>query len=195
MTAVKGRVIAWDVINELMYEKEFFPYLPKDIAVDWFKLAKQLDPQATLFMNEYSMLNSIASPANIKNYLSLYNELKLKGAPIEGLGIQGHVGRQPRNPAQVITDLDLFKPVGLPVQITEFDINMTDEELQADYTRDFLIACYSHPVVTGKMPIGNQMQPCLEKTGLKNQTQQFGENGLLKNGKRIWLNIQEKTVK
>jgi hypothetical protein len=26
---------------------------------------------------------------------------------------------------------------------------MTDEQLQADYTRDFLIACYSHPIVTG----------------------------------------------
>jgi endo-1,4-beta-xylanase len=75
--------------------------------------------------------------------------LRLAGAPIEGIGVQGHVGRQPRNPAQVISDLDMFTPVGLPVQITEFDINMTDEALQADYTRDFLIACYSYPVVTG----------------------------------------------
>jgi len=43
----------------------------------------------------------------------------------------------------------LFKPIGLPVQITEFDVNTPDQELQADYTRDFLIACYSHPCVTG----------------------------------------------
>lgn len=63
--------------------------------------------------------------------------------------MQGHVGRQPRNPVQVLSDLDLFLPAGLPVQITEFDINSPDEELQADYTRDFLIACYSHPVITG----------------------------------------------
>jgi len=147
--AIKGRVIAWDVINELLHEREFLPYLPKDIPEQWYKLAKELDPNAQLFMNEYGMLNSIASPANIKNYLDTISRLRNSGAPIEAIGIQGHVGRQPRNPAQVISDLDLFKPIGLPVQITEFDINMTDEQLQADYTRDFLIACYSHPAVTG----------------------------------------------
>jgi GH35 family endo-1,4-beta-xylanase len=124
-------------------------YLPQDIAVKWYKLAKELDPKAQLFMNEYSMLNSIESPRNIRTYLDTIASLRAKGAPIDAIGIQGHVGRQPRNPAQVITDLDMFNATGLPVQITEFDINMTDEELQADYTRDFLIAIYSHPVVTG----------------------------------------------
>jgi len=95
------------------------------------------------------MLNSMASPQNIRTYLDLITELRNGGAPIDAIGIQGHIGRQPRNPAQVITDLDLFHSTGLPVQITEFDVNSPDEELQADYTRDFLIACYSHPVVTG----------------------------------------------
>ncbi|MEJ7914158.1 MAG: endo-1,4-beta-xylanase, partial [Chitinophagaceae bacterium] len=149
MDSIKGRVIAWDVINEFVHEKDFFPYLPKDIAVQWFKMAKELDPNAQLFINEYGMLNSIASPKNILDYIGIIAELRNAGAPIEAIGVQGHVGRQPRNPAQVLTDLDMFKATGLPVQITEFDINMTDEELQADYTRDFLIACYSHPGVTG----------------------------------------------
>ncbi|MHC0442536.1 endo-1,4-beta-xylanase [Flavobacterium sp. 3-210] len=146
---LKGRVIGWDVVNELVHEKEFFAYLPKDIEVKWFQIAKSIDPQAQMFINEYGMLNSIASPNNIKEYVKLISDLRTKGAPIDAIGIQGHVGRQPRNPEQVISDLELFKSTGLPVQITEFDINMKDEELQADYTRDFLIACYSSPVVTG----------------------------------------------
>jgi len=149
MDTIKGRVIAWDVINELVHEKDFFAYLPSGISVEWFKLAKQLDPKAQLFINEYGMLNSVISPRNIQQYIDTIKFLRKQGAPIEAIGIQGHVGRQPRNPAQVISDLDLFKSIALPVQITEFDINMTDEPLQADYTRDFLIACYSHPVVTG----------------------------------------------
>ena len=149
MAATKGKVIAWDVINEYLHEKDFFKYLPVDIAVEWFKLAKELDPAAQLFINEYSMLNGVASPKNCQDYLDVIAELRQKGAPIDAIGIQGHVGRQPRNPEQVITDLDLFKSTGLPVQITEFDINMPDEDLQADYTRDFLIACYSHPSVSG----------------------------------------------
>ncbi|MBC7845633.1 MAG: endo-1,4-beta-xylanase [Flavobacterium sp.] len=146
---LKDRVIAWDVVNELLHEKDYFPYLPKDIVVKWFQIAKEVDPNAGMFINEYGMLNSISSPKNIKEYLQVIAELRSKGAPIDGIGIQGHVGRQPRDPAQVISDLELFRPMGIPVQITEFDINMKDEELQADYTRDFLIACYSSPVVTG----------------------------------------------
>ena len=149
MAVTKGKVIAWDVINELVHEKDFYKYLSSDASMQWFKLAKELDPAAQLFINEYGMLNSIASPKNIEAYIDLVDGLRKAGAPIEALGVQGHVGRQPRNPAQVIKDLDLFTKNGLPVQITEFDINSPDEELQADYTRDFLIACYSHPVITG----------------------------------------------
>lgn len=149
MAYTKGQLIAWDVVNEYMHEKEFFRYLPHSAMVDWFKLAHELDPNAQLFINEYGMLNCVQSPQNIREYMDTIQVLRSKGAPIHAIGIQGHVGRQPRNPAQVITDLDLFIPIGLPVQITEFDINMPDEELQADYTRDFLIAVYSHPVVTG----------------------------------------------
>ena len=149
MAYTKGQFIAWDVVNEYMHEKEFFQYLPHDVMVDWFKLAHELDPDAQLFINEYGMLNCVQSPQNIREYIDTIQTLRSKGAPIHAVGIQGHIGRQPRNPVQVITDLDLFIPMGLPVQITEFDINTPDEELQADYMRDFLIAVYSHPVVTG----------------------------------------------
>jgi endo-1,4-beta-xylanase len=149
VASVKGRVIAWDVINELLHEKEYFAYLPKDVDVKWFKIAKEVDPKAAMFINEYGMLNSISSSKFISDYLQVISDLRAKGAPIDGIGIQGHVGRQPRDPKQVISDLEMFKSTNLPVQITEFDINMKDEELQADYTRDFLIACYSSPVVTG----------------------------------------------
>lgn len=149
MAYSKGEFIAWDVVNEIMHEKDFFEILPEDVVVDWFRLAKELDPSAQLFINEYAMLNGAQSPANIRDYIAKIEDLRSKGAPIEAVGIQGHVGTQPRSPIQVISDLDMFVSLGLPVQITEFDINTTDEELQADYTRDFLIAVYSHPVIEG----------------------------------------------
>lgn len=149
MAFTKGRVVAWDVVNEPFHEREFFQFLPKDVMVDWFKLAKQLDPDAQLFINEYAMLNSVQSQENIRVYIDMIMDLLSKGAPVEAIGVQGHIGTQPRAPQLVLKDLDLFVPVGLPVQITEWDINTKDEELQADYSRDFLIAVYSHPVVTG----------------------------------------------
>ena len=114
MAYTKGQVVAWDVVNEYMHEKEFFRYLPYSVMVDWFKLAHELDPDAQLFINEYGMLNCVQSPQNIREYIDTIQTLRSKGAPIHAVGIQGHIGRQPRNPVQVITDLDLFIPTGLP---------------------------------------------------------------------------------
>ncbi|WP_395094708.1 endo-1,4-beta-xylanase [Armatimonas sp.] len=48
----------------------------------------------------------------------------------------------------MLSCLERFGKLGLPIAITEFDINMEDEQLQADYTRDFLTACFSHPSVS-----------------------------------------------
>lgn len=150
MAVTKGKVKAWDVINELLHERDIFQYLPETQTVtEIFKLAKQLDPEARLFINDYGMLNGSHSPLVIKEYIETIQNLRANGAPIEAAGVQGHVGTQPRSPMQVISDLDLFLEAGIPIEITEFDINTDDEELQGDYTRDFLIAVYSHPSVEG----------------------------------------------
>jgi endo-1,4-beta-xylanase len=68
---------------------------------------------------------------------------------VDILGAQGHIGQTPRAPASVLSDLDILGRDGHQIQITEFDMNTRDEQLQADYTRDFFIALYSHPSVTG----------------------------------------------
>jgi endo-1,4-beta-xylanase len=55
---------------------------------------------------------------------------------------------------RVITVLDRFAALKKPIRITEFDINIRDEAAQADYTRDFYTALYSHPAVVGIMQWG-----------------------------------------
>ena len=40
-------------------------------------------------------------------------------------------------------------PWGLPMLVTEFDVTVPNERLRADYTRDFLTLCFSHPGMTG----------------------------------------------
>ncbi len=149
MTATRGRIWGWDVVNEMIHERDYFNYIPETEVAEWFKVARQMDPHTKLFINDYGMLNSRKSPETIASYLKIVNGLLAAGAPIDVMGIQGHVGRQVRNPEDVLTDLDLLAGPGLELQITEFDVNTADEELQADYTRDFLIALYSHPSVTG----------------------------------------------
>jgi GH35 family endo-1,4-beta-xylanase len=149
LTANKGRIECWDVINEMLHEKDYFKFLPESEAAEWFKVAHEADPRAKLAINEYAMLNSPKSPQTVAEYVALVKKLRATGAPIDVMGVQGHVGRQVRAPEQVLSDLDLLAAAGPEIQITEFDINSPDEELQADYTRDFLIALYSHPAVTG----------------------------------------------
>jgi hypothetical protein len=65
------------------------------------------------------------------------------------LGLQAHISANPSPPVNLIAVLDRYAGLGLPVRVTEFDINTDDEELQADYTRDFLIAMFSHSSVVG----------------------------------------------
>ena len=149
MTATRGRLAIWDVLNEPLNEPDYLEVLGLEAAAGWFKLARELDPEAKLLLNEYRMLSGPESRAFINKFLTLVKDLRAAGAPIDGLGVQGHLGQQLLPPKQVLEDLDLLASADLPIQISEFDINTHDEQLQADYTRDFLIACYSHPAVDG----------------------------------------------
>lgn len=149
IAATRGRLAIWDVLNEPLNEPDYLDLLGLEAAADWFKLARELDPKAKLYLNEYRILSGPESRVFVEKYLTLVARLRAAGAPIDGLGIQGHLGQQVLPPERVIEDLDLLATAGLPIQITEFDINTADEQLQADYTRDFLIACYSHPAVNG----------------------------------------------
>ena len=48
---------------------------------------------------------------------------------------------------ELIRRLDRFAAFGKDLEITEFDIDTLDEGTQADYTRDFMTAVFSHPSV------------------------------------------------
>jgi hypothetical protein len=47
--------------------------------------------------------------------------------------------------ARLLEVLDRFSAFGLPIQITEFDVTIRDEEVQAQYLRDFCTGVFSHP--------------------------------------------------
>jgi len=145
----RGKIICWDVVNEPVHETDYFEYVPREIMARWFQLVREVDPNAELVINEYGMLNGSGSTTMIARYLELIRFLQERGAKIDAIGVQGHVGAQPRAPTAVLSDLDLLAVEKLPIEITEFDVNTKDEELQGDYTRDFLIACYSHPAMRG----------------------------------------------
>ncbi|MES3020231.1 MAG: endo-1,4-beta-xylanase [Pseudomonadota bacterium] len=153
--ATRGKLTGWDVVNEPIHETEYLQHMPREQVARWFKLAQQSDPKLQLSINEYSMLNRSSSPLFIEKYLEFVAMLRKEGARVDVLGVQGHVGQTPRAPVAVLSDLDLLADGGVNnIQITEYDFNTPDEQLQADYNRDFMIALYSHKNVSGFLQWG-----------------------------------------
>jgi GH35 family endo-1,4-beta-xylanase len=115
----------------------------------WFKTAQECVPGVPLYLNDFSNHDMLADSEHFKNYYRTALFLQKAGAPLGGLGLQGHIGAQPSPPEAVLATLDLYAKLNLPIRVTEFDINTDDEKLQAEYTRDFLILAFSHPAVVG----------------------------------------------
>ena len=69
------------------------------------------------------------------------------GAPLDAIGIEAHFGYQLAAPVHIWRNLDRFAAFGKKLRITEFDVNVAEEALQADYTRDFLTAVFAHASV------------------------------------------------
>jgi endo-1,4-beta-xylanase len=146
--AAAGLVIDWDVVNEPIPNRALQDILGDQELVRWFQLARQADPEARLFVNEYDIeTRGGKNTRKQRQYLDLIQWLLEQGAPLGGIGIQGHFGTDFTHPERVYEILDRFAAFGLPVAITEFDIATLDEEVQADYTRDYLTICFSHPGV------------------------------------------------
>jgi GH35 family endo-1,4-beta-xylanase len=144
--ALRGKVVEWDVVNEPYTNRAIQEVLGDGELIRWFKLARAADPDAVLLLNDYPILTARPDP-HFDGFEKTIRFLKDGGAPIGGVGIQGHYGATLPPPAQLLGGLDRLAKLGLPVAITELDIDTTDEQLHADYLRDHTIACFSHPSV------------------------------------------------
>lgn len=145
-TAYAGRIPEWDVINEPLHETDLEAIVGFDERLEWFRLARAADPDARLFVNDFDILEG---PAQVDRYKQLVRDLIEKGADIGGVGMQGHVLGQAPTPEQLVDRLASLAELGLPLQITEFDMNKNwSEAQQANFMEDMLIASFAEPAVT-----------------------------------------------
>ena len=154
VTTLKGKVTQWDVINEPYVNKDLMKILGYGAMTDWFKTARAADPAPQLFLNETSVPTN---PPGDVHYTVLYDQvaaIQKAGGPIGGVGMQAHFGSNLTS----ITDLHQiytrFASLGIPLEITELDISVGDEQLQADYLRDFMTISFSEPNICGEMMWG-----------------------------------------
>ena len=177
-----GQLSAWDVVNEPRANHDVMDNLPEGNAAmaDWYKQAHQVDPHAKLYLNDYDIIES-GGDTNSYNQQLLYSQLqtlKNQGAPIGGIGFQGHFNQSNiTGPEQLWAIWNHFKQLGLNMQVTEFDFNSTDEALQAQYTRDVMTAAFAQDGISDflswgfwEVPTGFPTPPCSATTGRSSPT-------------------------
>ncbi len=155
---VNGRLYHWDVINEPYTSFDVMGRiggvegirqsdgpLPNNEMIRWFQLARSLDPRAVLFVNDFDILAAGGQDIRHQNYLFMLTRWLLdNGAPVDGVGMQGHFNRI-TTPSRMESIINRFAELPVVLAITEFDFDVLDEELQAEYTRDVLRMIFSQP--------------------------------------------------
>ncbi len=148
-TATRGLIDEWDVINEPWDHHAMMDLFGRGIMADWFRAAQAGVPGGLLYLNDWGNQDLLQNPTHWRNTFETAAYLRNSGAPLTALGLQCHLGGRPTPPTDLLGALDLYAGLRMPIRITEFDVSTDDEELQADYTRDFLILAFSHPSVVG----------------------------------------------
>ena len=124
----KGKIKVWDVVNEaiqdgggtnILRSSPWSQIIGSDFIAKAFEYAHEADPDAILRYNDYSL-----EDANKRRKLiTLIKSLQAQGVPVMAIGSQTHVSVSSPSFEQedkVLTDLETL---GLPIHITELDVN------------------------------------------------------------------------
>lgn len=124
-------VYAWDVANECVADGGPQPYrqtrhydlLGLDALRYAFRYAREADPHALLFYNDYNAFQ----PQKRDRIYNMVKQLKAEGTPIDGIGLQGHYNIYGPDMAQVDTALTLYAQLVSHIHITELDIRLNND--------------------------------------------------------------------
>ncbi|WP_367129656.1 endo-1,4-beta-xylanase [Saccharothrix sp. HUAS TT1] len=149
----RGAVWQWDVVNEAVEEDGslrdtvWLRALGPGYVADAFRWAHEADPDALLFYNDYEVEDVNAKSDGVHE---LVRELRRRGVPIHGVGVQGHLkaGSPPRSMRE---NLGRFADLGLRTAVTEADVRVVVPAdpaklaAQAEGYRALLDACLATP--------------------------------------------------
>lgn len=172
MAHYRGKVFAWDVVNEAIDDKTSGKEVRLQNSIWYnqpgigmtgtgfieqaFRWAHEADPGALLFYNE----NNIEEPGD--KFDAMYGmlaDLLSRGVPINGVGIQAHIGRNGfPHPERLAANIRRLTSLGLQVHLTEVDVPIpvdvegkgspSDLDRQARTYENLLEVCLRDPGCT-----------------------------------------------
>lgn len=130
----KGKISQWDVINETIADGDSKnPFRLRDsfwfrkLGVEYvelaFRLAREADPEAKLYYNDYG-IETVGAKSDAAFALVKY--LRAKKVPIDGIGFQWHIGIGHKLSVgdTYYQNAQRFKDAGIDFMLTELDVAM-----------------------------------------------------------------------
>ncbi|MFL6140325.1 MAG: endo-1,4-beta-xylanase [Labedaea sp.] len=122
-----GQIYAWDVVNEVVDEAQpdglrrsrFFEIAGLDYIRVAFQVARQVAPQAKLYLNDFNT----EYPRKRAAVFDLVRRLRAEGVPVDGIGHQLHVNVERQRIGEIEQSIVQFATLGVEQQVTELDIS------------------------------------------------------------------------
>ncbi|KAL6497905.1 hypothetical protein OROHE_026751 [Orobanche hederae] len=169
----RGQFVHWDVNNEMLHFDFYEERLGPNATRQFFETAHEADPLATLFMNEFNVVETCGDvDSTVDAYVSRLRELRKGGVFMDGIGLQGHFD-VPNSPLMRGV-IDKLATLGLPIWLTEVDIsNKFSKETQGIYLEEVLREGFSHSAIDGiilwtAMRRGDCYRMCLTDSDFNN---------------------------
>ena len=143
MTRYKGRFNYWDVVNEAVDHTQsdgirsgpWKDVIGSDLVEVAFTIAREADPSAKLFYNDFSEW----VPAKREAIYTLVKKLKEKGL-IDGIGLQQHVKLTSPTTALLDTAISRYAELGLEIHVTELDVEINPDGAYTELTPELSLA-------------------------------------------------------
>lgn len=126
----KGRVDAWDVVNEAFEDDGtprkslFWQILGTDYIPLAFQAAHEADPSIQLFYNDYSMYKA----SKVEGVCRFFKPLIQQGLPITAIGMQGHMILEDNKDGKYFKEYEhsikTIRDAGVPTFFSELDLTV-----------------------------------------------------------------------